>query len=67
MAENGATAEFSVDYQAAGDHPDQPAAHPSKVKVYLSTNGVDFSEISTQSSSPSIDMYDFDTTNKKQL
>lgn len=65
VAEHGATAEFSVDYQAAGDHPDQPAAHPSKVKVYLSTNGVDFSEISTQSSSPSIDTYDFDTTNKK--
>lgn len=65
VAENGATAEFSVDYQAAGDHPDQPAAHPSKLKVYLSTNGVDFSEVSTQSSSPSIDTYDFDTTNKK--
>lgn len=65
VAEQGATAEFSMDYQAAGDHPDQPAAHPSKVKVYLSTNGVDFSEISTQSGAPSIDTYNLDTTNKK--
>ncbi|MGM0341685.1 hypothetical protein [Enterococcus sp. AZ007] len=65
VAEHGATAEFSVDYQAAGDHPDQPAAHPNNVKVYLSTDGVAFSEISSHQTSPSIDTFDIDTTNKK--
>ena len=65
VTENGATAEFSVDYQAAGDHPDQPAAHPNNVKIYLSTDGVAFSEIGTHSSNPSIDTFSFDTTNKK--
>ncbi|MGL9746421.1 hypothetical protein [Enterococcus sp. DIV0170] len=65
VAEHGATAEFSVDYQAAGDHPDQPAAHPNNVKVYLSTDGVAFSEISSHQTSPSIDTFDIDMTNKK--
>lgn len=65
VTENGATAEFSVDYQAAGDHPDQPAAHPNDVKIYLSTDGVVFSEIGSHSSNPSIDTFSFDTTNKK--
>ncbi|MBO0460109.1 hypothetical protein JZO77_25620, partial [Enterococcus hulanensis] len=65
VAEHGATAEFSVDYQAAGDHADQPAAHPSTVKVYISTDGTSFSELNSSSGSPSIENVDINTTNKK--
>ncbi|OJG64581.1 hypothetical protein RV07_GL003957 [Enterococcus malodoratus] len=65
VAENGATAEFSVDYQAAGDHPDQPAAHPSDVKIYLSTDGTTFSEINASPNSPSIEDFTIDPTAKK--
>lgn len=61
---NDATAEFSVDYQAAGDHPDQPAAHPTNVKIYLSTDGTTFSEITTGNESPSIETFNINTENK---
>lgn len=65
VTENGATAEFSMDYQAAGDHPDQPAAHPSNVKIYLSTDGVSYSELTSSSGNPAVEEVTIDTSTKK--
>lgn len=65
VTENGATAEFSMDYQAAGDHPDQPAAHPSNVKIYLSTDGVSYSELTSSSGNPAVEEVTIDPSTKK--
>ncbi|EOH94483.1 WxL domain-containing protein [Enterococcus pallens] len=49
---NNATATFTAGYQAAGQHSAQVAAHPTKVKVFISTDGSSFDEITTSTSGP---------------
>ncbi|MDT2659265.1 hypothetical protein P7E02_05260 [Enterococcus hulanensis] len=51
---NNATATFTATYQAAGQHAAQVAAHPTKVKVFVSTDGTTYEEVTTNSSEPKL-------------
>ncbi|WP_083590953.1 WxL domain-containing protein, partial [Enterococcus pallens] len=49
---NGAVATFTAGYKAADSNPAYVPAHPTKVKVYLSTDDNSFDEITTSSLGP---------------
>lgn len=65
--DNDATATFTAGYQAAGDHTAQVAAHPTKVKVFLSTDGTNFNEVTTGSAGLSIVRDDDINTSAKTI
>lgn len=64
---NGAVATFTAGYKAADINPAYIAAHPNKVKVFLSTDGISYDLITTTSSGPKLEADDDINTIDKEV